>query len=95
MLLLAWLFSNNRRAIRWRTVAWGLGLQLLFAFLVGSIPFGLLVGRAFYKRDIRAAGSGNIGAANALRTLGPRAGAAASASLVRGVTLAELREAPP
>ncbi len=49
---------------------------VLFAFLVGSIPFGLLVGRAFYKRDIRAAGSGNIGAANALRTLGPRAGAA-------------------
>jgi CNT family concentrative nucleoside transporter len=34
MLLLAWLFSTNRRAIRLRTVAWGLGLQLLFAFLV-------------------------------------------------------------
>jgi CNT family concentrative nucleoside transporter len=34
MLILAWLFSTNRRAIRWRTVAWGLGLQLLFAFLV-------------------------------------------------------------
>jgi CNT family concentrative nucleoside transporter len=34
MLLLAWLFSTNRRAIRWRTVAWGLGLQVLFAFIV-------------------------------------------------------------
>jgi CNT family concentrative nucleoside transporter len=34
MLLLAWLFSTNRRAIRWRTVAWGLGLQIVFAFLV-------------------------------------------------------------
>ncbi len=34
MLLLAWLFSANRRAIRWRTVAWGLGLQIVFAFLV-------------------------------------------------------------
>ena len=34
MLLLAWLFSTDRRAIRWRTVAWGLGLQLLFAFIV-------------------------------------------------------------
>ena len=42
------------------------------AFLVGSIPFGVLVSRAFYRRDIRAEGSGNIGAANALRTLGRR-----------------------
>ncbi len=33
-LLLAWLLSTDRRAIRWRTVAWGLGLQVLFAFLV-------------------------------------------------------------
>ena len=31
---LAYAFSTNRRAIRWRTVAWGLGLQVLFAFLV-------------------------------------------------------------
>jgi concentrative nucleoside transporter, CNT family len=34
MLLLAWLFSTNRRAIRWRTVVWGLGMQVVFAFLV-------------------------------------------------------------
>jgi CNT family concentrative nucleoside transporter len=34
MLLLAWLFSTNRKAIRWRTVAWGLGMQILFALLV-------------------------------------------------------------
>jgi len=31
---LAYALSTNRRAIRWRTVAWGLGLQLVFAFLV-------------------------------------------------------------
>ena len=31
---LAYIFSTDRRAIRWRTVAWGLGLQILFAFLV-------------------------------------------------------------
>ena len=31
---LAYAFSTNRRAIRWRTVVWGLGLQTLFAFLV-------------------------------------------------------------
>ena len=40
MLLLAWLFSTNRRAIRARTVAWGLGLQILFAFLVLRWSFG-------------------------------------------------------
>jgi concentrative nucleoside transporter, CNT family len=34
MLLLAWLFSTNRRAIRWRTVVWGLSMQIVFAFLV-------------------------------------------------------------
>jgi CNT family concentrative nucleoside transporter len=33
-LALAYALSTNRRAIRWRTVLWGLGLQLLFAFLV-------------------------------------------------------------
>ena len=31
---LAYAFSTNRRAIRWRTVAWGLGLQIVFAFAV-------------------------------------------------------------
>ena len=34
MLVLAWLFSTNRRAIRWRTVIWGLSMQIIFAFLV-------------------------------------------------------------
>src|SRR5277367_6990764 len=40
MLILAWLFSTDRRAIRWRTVLWGLGLQLVFAFLVMKFTFG-------------------------------------------------------
>src|SRR5450755_4647268 len=43
MLLLAWIFSTNRRAIRWRTVVWGLGLQIFFAFLVIDLPIGQLV----------------------------------------------------
>ena len=34
VLAAAWLGSTNRRAIRWRTVAWGLSLQIIFAFLV-------------------------------------------------------------
>lgn len=40
VLLAAWLGSTNRRAIRWRTVAWGLGLQLLFAFIVLRFDYG-------------------------------------------------------
>ena len=40
MLLLAWLFSTNRRAIRWRTVVWGLGLQIFFAIFVIVWPVG-------------------------------------------------------
>ncbi len=46
------------------------------AFLIGSIPFGYVIGRVFYRTDIRTLGSGNIGAMNALRTLG-KAGALA------------------
>src|ERR1700722_16116987 len=43
MLILAWLFSTNRRAIRWRTVLWGLSLQILFAFLVIKWNTGQLI----------------------------------------------------
>ncbi len=50
MLVLAWLFSTDRRAIRWRTVIWGLGLQLVFAFLVMKFTFG--------ERALAAAGDG-------------------------------------
>lgn len=45
------------------------------AFALGSIPFGLLIGKTFFHVDIRKSGSGNIGTANALRTFG-KAGAA-------------------
>ncbi len=40
VLLAAWLGSTNRRAIRWRTVYWGLGLQFAFAFLVLRFSYG-------------------------------------------------------
>jgi len=40
------------------------------AYLVGSIPFGLLVSRALARVDIRRHGSGNIGTANVLRIVG-------------------------
>ena len=44
----------------------------IVAFLIGSIPFGYLVGRFAYRTDLRQHGSGNIGAMNALRTLGTK-----------------------
>jgi glycerol-3-phosphate acyltransferase PlsY len=50
--------------------------SFVVAFLIGSVPFGYVIGRFFYRTDIRRQGSGNIGAMNALRTLG-KGGAAA------------------
>ena len=38
------------------------------SYLIGSIPFGFILTKIFLKKDIRAIGSGNIGATNALRT---------------------------
>ena len=41
ILALAYALSTNRRAISWRTVGWGLGLQILFALIVVKTPFGI------------------------------------------------------
>jgi glycerol-3-phosphate acyltransferase PlsY len=43
-------------------------IALVFGYLLGSIPFGLLLTRAAGLGDVRAIGSGNIGATNVLRT---------------------------
>ena len=40
------------------------------AFLLGSIPFGLIISKVFYHTDLREHGSGNIGTTNAIRTMG-------------------------
>jgi glycerol-3-phosphate acyltransferase PlsY len=45
-------------------------LLVLGSYLVGSIPFGYLVGRSLRGRDIRRSGSGNVGATNVLRVMG-------------------------
>ena len=40
----------------------------IYSYLLGSIPFGLLLTKIFLKKDIRTVGSGNIGTTNVLRT---------------------------
>lgn len=49
-------------------------LIILCAYLIGSIPSGLWIGKVFYKTDIREHGSGNLGATNTFRILGKKAG---------------------
>ncbi|MEC8739025.1 MAG: glycerol-3-phosphate acyltransferase, partial [Bacteroidota bacterium] len=44
------------------------------AYLLGSIPFAILIGVLFYKTDVRKQGSGNPGATNTFRILGKKAG---------------------
>src|ERR1700726_2514057 len=44
-------------------------------YLTGSVPFGLIVSKAVGGLDVRDFGSGNMGTANVLRTVGARAGA--------------------
>ncbi|MGF9891686.1 glycerol-3-phosphate 1-O-acyltransferase PlsY [Priestia megaterium] len=47
---------------------------VLLAYLIGSVPFALVIGKGFYKTDVRKHGSGNLGATNTFRALGKKAG---------------------
>lgn len=49
-------------------------LAFIIAYLLGSIPTAVWVGKAFYGVDVRLVGSGNAGATNTIRVLGLKAG---------------------
>lgn len=51
-------------------------LGIVIGYIVGSIPWALIIGKVFYKKDIREYGSGNLGGTNAGRVLGKKAGIA-------------------
>jgi acyl phosphate:glycerol-3-phosphate acyltransferase len=66
-------------------------LLLLFSYLLGSIPFALLVGKIGYGIDIREHGSGNLGGTNTFRILGKKAGMMVSvADVLKGTLAASL-----
>ncbi|WP_026581664.1 glycerol-3-phosphate 1-O-acyltransferase PlsY [Bacillus sp. J33] len=67
------------------------GIIIILAYLLGSIPSGLIVGKAFYGVDIREHGSGNLGGTNTFRTLGVKAGMAVTiADILKGTLAAAL-----
>jgi len=49
-------------------------IEVILAYLIGSIPTAVWVGKIFYKTDVREHGSGNAGATNVIRVLGYKAG---------------------
>lgn len=51
---------------------------ILIGYIIGSIPWALVIGKVFYKTDIREHGSGNLGGTNAGRVLGKTAGVVVS-----------------
>jgi len=54
-------------------IALRIAASLIGAYLLCGIPWALVIGRIFYKVDVRAAGSGNLGATNVMRVLGWKA----------------------
>ena len=49
-------------------------LLMVIGYLIGSIPFALVIGKVFYKTDVREHGSHNLGGSNTGRVLGKKAG---------------------
>lgn len=57
-------------------LAWRVAVTLAAAYLLGGIPWALIIGKRFYHIDVREHGSGNLGATNVFRTLGAKAAVA-------------------
>jgi len=68
-------------------------IMLVVAYLLGSIPSGVIIGKLFFHTDIRQAGSGNIGTTNTYRVLGPVAGTIVMAMDILKGTLAAAQPA--
>ncbi len=60
----------------------------VIGYLLGSIPFALVIGKVFYQTDVRNSGSKNLGGGNAGRVLGSKAGLAVMTLDILKVTLA-------
>ncbi|WPF77283.1 glycerol-3-phosphate 1-O-acyltransferase PlsY [Bacillus velezensis] len=68
-----------------------IALLIILAYVIGSIPSGLIVGKLAKGIDIREHGSGNLGATNAFRTLGVKAGSVVvAADILKGTLAAAL-----
>lgn len=64
---------------------------IVLAYLIGSIPSGLIIGKKFYGVDIRQHGSGNLGGTNTFRVLGVKAGLIVTiADILKGTVAAAL-----
>jgi glycerol-3-phosphate acyltransferase PlsY len=75
--LLCYAGENKKGILEEKGMEWvELVVYLAFAYLLGAIPTGFLMGKWLKGIDIRQAGSGNIGATNVFRILGPKPGAA-------------------
>jgi CNT family concentrative nucleoside transporter len=70
ILSIALAFSTNRRAIRWSTVAWGLGLQIVFAIIVLKTSVGATTFEVLGKYITRLLSFSNVGSAFVFGALG-------------------------
>jgi CNT family concentrative nucleoside transporter len=72
ILLIAYAFSTNRKAINWATVAWGLGLQVVFAIIVLRTEWGQRLFQTLGAGINRLLGFSGVGAAFVFGPLGDR-----------------------
>ena len=64
---------------------------VITAYIIGSIPSSIWIGKSYFGKDVRDFGSGNAGATNTFRILGKRAGIIVlMLDILKGVTAASL-----